>query len=110
MVPLKTNQKVLRWLSLLPAESDSTELEMLICKLTTLLTISFELLGMLSSIFFILQFSNDLEVAIYALFQANAAVAVLYILTVSFLSRNKFKIIFDDLTDIYSKRKNLSIT
>lgn len=107
MEPLKTNQQVLTWLCVFPADQMTSKRKQLayIClALTTVLSMSTISSG--SVVFFVKYASTDLENALYALFQIFDCVGFLYACLVFFLSRHRIPSMFVNLAKIYRSSKN----
>lgn len=102
MIPLKTNQHVLKWLCV--CETDNT-----VSKWKKLAHISFTVLIFMSniiliptSIAYLLNFiSVDLEQSLYALFQLSGMCGITYMMIVAFILRHEINDLFGTLTDIY---------
>lgn len=108
MKPLVTDQQVLTWLCVLPAQDNTDKWKRwaYIALVVTLIVADLSVIS--SSLIYSVTFrSTDLQKSLIGLQQAIAAVPTANMIVVAFFLRHKIPPIFDNLTKIYEKCKNL---
>lgn len=104
--PLVTNQIVFTWLCVCPADEATNKwkkfgyIAFILAILTVLLT-----MNIASATFFVKNFSNNFEEALYALSQLGCHLTVLYEVLISLVVRHNINAIFAKLSEIYEDRK-----
>lgn len=109
MKPLVTNNRVLTWLCVCPADdsiSPREKLSYILLTVTTFLIATFILFGSIAYLSTVIRI--DLEKSLTSLAQISALSIVTYIFVAMFLLRNKISAIFTKLSEIYKASKKLS--
>lgn len=110
MIPLKRTKQVLTWLCVYPADksaSKSTRLKHIVFSSVLFIL---NLNGLAASAAYFLKFvSNDLESALYALFQTDSLTAIAYTNIVLLLSQHKIVPVFEGLTQIYKESESFFV-
>lgn len=111
MNPLVTNRRVLTWLCIYPAREGTTRRQKRMFIAFSLVSATTIMWCFLSGLAFFMKYVTiDLEMALQSVFILCSAFGALYVQVVLLLSRQKIKSLFDQLTDIYDKRKRSSVT
>lgn len=107
MQPLATSQQVMTWLCMCPAE-ESTSKKRRLCYVAFSIIVSIITFAALltSIVFFIKYLSIDFEAALYTIFQIAAESAVLNLIIVALINRQRIAAIFTELTKLYASSKN----
>lgn len=106
MKPLKTTQQILKVLHVLPHEDHRSRFKKIMCIAFGTFVFAINLFILISSvIFFIKNFTIDLEASLDALSQIFAFTSVVYSTCMAYLIRDKIDGIFQELSIIYSKCK-----
>lgn len=104
--PLATNQRVLTWLCVYPAEKTTCKFKQMAYIFFSFVVFSGILSSLIASVAYFMKFvSIDLEVALYAVSQIAAAASVLYAIAMTYLSRRGITAIFQKLNEIYDQSK-----
>ena len=106
MIPLVTHQRVWKWLCVLPVEKDARN-----CKKYNAIFTLFVLMAHLAVIITSIAFVNryvwiDLKDSLHALLHLTAFMGMTYVLVMAIILRTKIVNIFEELTEIYHKRKH----
>lgn len=106
MKPLATNQRVLTWLNLHPADETAKRMEKAAYALVYLTIAVVYLTLFASSVMYFLKFiSVDLKESLAAVIQIAPAISLLNAMVFTFLLRNKTAAVFKKLSDIYEASK-----
>lgn len=106
MKPLKTSQQVMTWLCMCSADESISKMKRIFYAGFTLIVLSLAFLGLLTSIGFLVKYaSDDLENALYAIFQVGAYAAMLNSIIVGLINRHRIATIFIELSKLYSASK-----
>lgn len=109
MKPLVTNQRVLAWFNVCPVEETASKNEKMWCVVFSVIVPMFELIVLIGSVlFFVKNWSINIEDALLALFQIDIAILTIYITIAEYILQKKISDIFGKLTEICNKR-NTSI-
>lgn len=107
MKPLETNQLVLTWFGLSPADKAPTKWQKILYKASTFLLILSILSIFISSLAFFYRFVLiDLEKALYAVYQFVGLFSALYLCMVAYLSRPQINSTLNQLSNIYHESKS----
>lgn len=107
MEPLVTIRQMLIWLCVFQAEEGTSKRRKHLYFATSLFVVTILLSIFATSVFTLLKLmSVDLEQSLYALMQTIAVFSTLNMMFNTFILRQKLKIIFEKLSEIYSERKN----
>lgn len=102
--PLKTSRQVLIWLSVCPADANTTKKMKLAHLAFSMAWVAITICGFLASFgFFINSVSTNLEESLYALFQVFANLVMQNTIIVTFVMRHKIAEFFQQLSQIYNK-------
>lgn len=108
MKPFVTNKRVLQWLYVYPLNANASKWMKWACVVFALFVFTSLLVSLISSAVFFWKFvSNDLELALFALYQVAGAGSVGYVVLIAFIMRKEITTTIDQLPDIYSVCKNL---
>lgn len=107
MKPLETNQLVLTWFGLSPADKAPTKWQKILYKASTFQLILSILSIFISSLAFFYRFVLiDLEKALYAVYQFVGLFSALYLCMVAYLSRPQINSTLNQLSNIYHESKS----
>lgn len=107
MIPLKSNQKVLKWLCGLPPERNSTKASKLAYIAFTLSVISGLLIPLIASGTYIWRnILDNIEDALFCVFHHIGGTSILYQCIAIVLLRHKLIVIFEQLSKIYDESEN----
>lgn len=110
MKPLITNQRVLQWLNVCPADKISNRKEKLKYIAFSLIVVMCIMGFLLSSVvFFVKMVSIDLERSLFGLFQTAGALPVVNIIIGAYILRHRIRTLFTSLSNIYKICKSLLI-
>lgn len=103
MVPLKTNCRVLTWLSIYPADEDTSKLSKLAHKFFTVSVLAYNVVAISISIrsFDI----DDMEQLIFTALHFIAELNSIYIFATTLILRHEITDMVNRLIEIYRKRK-----
>lgn len=106
MEPLKTNRRILTWVSAYSIDQNNNKVKHLAYSIFTLFILVANLCGLVSSIaFFIENYSIDLEASLVTLSQIGGFSNMAYMIVTAVILRQKFTRIFEQLLTIYKDRK-----
>lgn len=107
MKPLATNQRVLKWLNVCPAEETASKLEKNAYVIINVAGVLFALGTILGSLLFAVKhWSTNLEDAFLALFQVDLMFNLFYSAVVAYITRQKVTDLFKTLTEICNACNN----
>lgn len=107
MTPLETHKRIYKMMSVYPLDKDSSKWKTLACIIFVLFISISEITCFVASASFVMKFvSTDLEQSLHALFQFIYYTCATFYTLHSVISRRKFRLVFDKLTEIYRKCKN----
>lgn len=105
MTPLKTTKRVLTWLCVYPTDKLTSKWKKMGFFMFSLICFVLNLNGLAASAAYFLKYvSDDLESALYALFQTDSLTAIAYTHILLLLSRREIIAIFENLFKIYDAR------
>lgn len=105
MDPLKTTKQVLTWLCVYPTDQFTSEWKKMGFVIFSLVCFVLNLNGLAASAaYFLTYVSDDLESALYALFQTDSLTAIAFTHILILLSRREIVAIFENLSKIYDAR------
>lgn len=108
MKPLPTNQKMLAWMCILPADENAGKYEKILNVVSTVALIVVELCIFISSGAFILQnASTDLEVSLYGVFQVIASFGLTYMMISGLIFNRKVAAMIQTLSHLYDESKKI---
>lgn len=107
MKPLVTAKRMLTWLSVFPIDKNVSITKRLGYMSFTAIILTCLLSAMISSsVFFVKYISIDLQQSLYAVLHLTLVVQALYMYAVIYRMRNKTKLAFEHLTNIYDQCKS----
>lgn len=107
MEPLLTNQRVMMWLCMCPANESTSKSKIMIYTGCTFIVVTVTSLCLLFSGSFVVNYlSIDFERSLYAVFQVSGEAAMLNLIFVGFFMRNRINAIFTQLSEIYVASKH----
>lgn len=107
MKPLVTNQLVLTWLCVFPANEETSKWKKLAYVTLTFVTIVSMMCAIVGSVAFLMEYASaDLKLALYTLYPITAGGSMLYACIIVFFKRHRMPIIFEKLANIYQSSKN----
>lgn len=108
MKPLIASQRMLTLFCVLPADKTTSPEKKILYNIFFLSVFFGNFCALFSSSFFFVEYvSLDLEESLYSLFQIVGSASIIYLLTVTYFLSRKIRILFEDLSEIYKKCKEI---